>query len=449
MVELIIKHWKTKTAKDAFALYVGRGINLLLGIVSTLIYGVVFLNTQIAVISLFEMVVNLFVAFGFNWSAVGVVRFGKEEYIKNQSMNYTSSIRSGLILPLLALSILLLVTYRNSFIGYIGTDDIFMIIYLILNILLLVLHGHITSIFSTAEKHVHNALFFLAEGIGKCGILALFYLGVVDVTPEFYLKINVFLAFTLIILRVPFLDKAFLFPITRVKKNDYLRFLKFVIPQIYGFAGLYVINWMDLYFIRKYCNMDDLGAYQFLYSIFLKVCSFALLLNTLFFPKILAWKQSNAEKVRRYLRTLPHAVMVVAAVSAALSIFTYKPVFELVFNQKYMVAYSSFNILLCSVAFYFITHLFIPVLNSYDRVGYIQMVNIISALSNLSLDYILIKRFGIIAAALGTFVAYFLKFSLLTAAVGKMFNMKYKALGIVSAIILVAVLAYFTQRVGG
>jgi O-antigen/teichoic acid export membrane protein len=195
--------------------------------------------------------------------------------------------------------------------------------------------------------------------------------------------------------------------------------------------------------------MDDLGAYEFLYSIFLKVCSFALLLNTLFFPKILAWKQSNAEKVRRYLRTLPHAVMVVAAVSAALSIFTYKPVFELVFNQKYMVAYSSFNILLCSVAFYFITHLFIPVLNSYDRVGYIQMVNIIAALSNLSLDYILIKRFGIIAAALGTFVAYFLKFSLLTAAVGKMFNMKYRALGIVSAIILVAVLAYFTQRVGG
>ena len=78
---------KQKIVQDAFFLYLGRGINLAVGLFSTLIYGFVFAKSGIALISLFEMIVHLFLSFGFNWSDIGVIRFGREEYLQKKRLN--------------------------------------------------------------------------------------------------------------------------------------------------------------------------------------------------------------------------------------------------------------------------------------------------------------------------------------------------------------------------
>ena len=53
--------------KNAAALSVGRGVNLFIGLFSTLIYGIIFLKKDIAIIGLFEMTAGLFLSFGFAW----------------------------------------------------------------------------------------------------------------------------------------------------------------------------------------------------------------------------------------------------------------------------------------------------------------------------------------------------------------------------------------------
>ena len=429
--------------KNAFILYIGRAVNLIIGLLSTLIYGVIFLKKDIALISLFEMVVGLFLSFGFTWSTMAVTRFGKEELKNNNSLGYTSSIRIGIIAPLLLISIILLVLFKESLLEYIGSKDTTLISLLICNLVLLVIHEHIIYIFITVEKHFFNALHYIGESIGKIGILAIFYFRLVEnPSAELYLKLSVIILMVLLVIRLFFIKYHYFFPIVVGKKHDYVRHLKYVLPQIYGFCGLYIINWVDVYFIRMYCTMDDLGAYQFMYSIFVKLSGFAIIINTIFFPKIMDWKITGSENFKKYLRYAPTGVLLGAVVCFGIFLHIYPPVFSLFFNDKFGSAYSSFNILVLSLPFVFGSYLFVPVLNSYDRVGYIQLVNVISAGCNILIDYYFIRKYGIIAAAYATLIAYLCKYILLSMATERMFNVKFTLINVFIVMISICAIIY-------
>jgi O-antigen/teichoic acid export membrane protein len=432
-----------KIVKDAFALYSGRSINLVVGLASTLIYGIIFLKTQIAVISLFEMVANLFLSFGFTWSTLTLTRFGKEEIQKHRTINNTSSIRIGIILPILLISISLIIFFKDNILEYIGTNDPTIIIYLIFNLILLVIHEHIIYVCVALEKHFHNVLYFIGDSLSKIIILSIFYFHIYSrVSAELYIKLNVLALILLLIGRILSLRYSDIFPIIIGKWEDYRSQIKYVLPQIYGFAGLYVINWVDLYFIRKYWDYDHLGAYQFLYSIFFKLSSFAIIINTLFFPRVMDWKMNNVDNLIKYLKKAPILLLMATVACFTLFLLFYPHLFSIFFGDKYRNAYSAFNMLILSLPFYFVSFLYIPVLNSYDRVQYIQFVCIFSAACNFLVDFLFIKNYGLIAAGLGTFVAYFSRYILLSLAVGKMFNIKYKLVNAVSCIIFVSVIGY-------
>jgi O-antigen/teichoic acid export membrane protein len=441
----ILPLFKKKVVKNAFALYAGRSINLAIGLFSTLFYGVIFLKKDIAVISLFEMVVNLFLSFGFSWSTMALTRFGKEELKKNDSINFTSSIRIGIIAPILIASIMVMIFFSGNILDYMGTNDITIIIYLIINLILLVIHEHIIYIFTTVEKHTLNVMYYVGQSLGKVCILGTFYFGMVNnINAELYIKMNVGVLLILLIMRIPFMESKYVLPIIAGKKDDYIKQFKYVLPQIYGFCGLYMINWVDVYFIRKYCNFDDLGAYQFMYSIFLKLSSFAIIINTIFFPKIMDWKISGSINFNKYLKNAPIIMFLTILISITIFLHSYKPLFFIFFKDKFQNAYMAFNILVLSLPFIFGSYLYVPVLNSYDRVKYIQMVNVISASCNILIDYVFIKRYGMIAAAFGTLLAYLCKYLLLSIEVEKMFNVKYRLVNAIGVIMAVCGVIYFT-----
>lgn len=407
-----------------------------------LIYGIVFSNTQIAEINLFEMVASLFLSFGFTWSAFGIIRFGKEEQLNKGTINHTSSVRLWLIFPLITTALLLIILFRNGLLSYIGTNDRSMVLYLMANVVLFVAHEHITSTLTAAEKHRQNVLFLLGISVAKLCLLLAFYFHYVDVTAGLYIKLNVAVLFIVILLRIPFLKKNYFLPLDSVSRRDLMAFAKFVIPQIYGFTGLYLIDWMDVYFIRIYCDLSELGSYQFLYSIFMKIASFGLLINTLFFPKIVDWKNSDQTKLNSYLKNIPNFIFLISLLSIALFICIYYPMFSYFFRDKYVIAYPSFNLILLAIPFYFLIYVFIPVLNTYEKVLYIQVVNLVSALSNLLIDFFLIEHFGLVGAALGTFAAFFIKYLLLLFAIMKIFHRHYNLLILGSSLVGISVVAY-------
>lgn len=398
--------WKKKFIRDAFYLYSGRAINLIVGLWSVLIFGIVFDTGQIAVIGLFEMVVELFLSFGFAWSALGLVRFGKEEILQTDRMNHTHCTRLTLTCPLLILSILLILLFEERLMRFLGSQDPALLYYLIADLVFLVWHDHLTHLLTAREQHGRNAFFFLCQSISRLLVLGFFYSGFYPASAELFLKATVGMQFFLVVIRIHHIRPRDTWPMVWVQSNDVQRFFKFVYPQIYGFAGLYVINWVDVYFVRKNCSIDALGAYQFLYSIFIKICSFAILLNTLFLPKVIEWKTQRYEVLIQYLQKAPPAFFLSILSLMVVSIVTYPAVFNYCFDTKYQIAYASFNILLLSIPFYFTTFLLVPVLNSFDRVQYVQRVNITMSALNLLVDYFFVPRYGIMAAAGGTYLAY-------------------------------------------
>ena len=81
---------------------------------SILIFGALLSKTQIAVVALFEMVGGVILAFGFRWSSVGLVRYGREEYLEHGTINYTSSTRLLIMAPLAGLAVAALLFFRDS-----------------------------------------------------------------------------------------------------------------------------------------------------------------------------------------------------------------------------------------------------------------------------------------------------------------------------------------------
>ena len=426
---------RSKFAQDAVGLSAGKGLNMVLGVLSTLIFGIVFDKPEIAMISLFDMFVDLVMAFGVQWSAAGVTRYGKSELHTNESLNYTSSTRLHVLLPIVITAVLLLVTFRESVLDFVGTREPVLIWYLIASLIVATIHDHLTSILATREKHVANALFYVAQGVAKLLILAAFISGLVAPSVLWFVAASLWLNVLILVFRLPSCGKLYLYPVCRVSREDLRSFLRYVVPQLYGFAGIYVVNWIDVYFIRKYGTMEALGAYQFLYSIFLKFAMFALVANTLLFPRIMAWKLENPDAISRFTRTVPQLVLLLTMLACGCLLLVFQPVFDLFFGDKYSMAYPSFALMVCSLPCYFISLIFVPVLNSFDRVKYIQTVNIISATSNLVVDFLLVPRHGMIGAALGTFVAYWIKAILLMLPVQNLFGVKWRLISVLYAVL--------------
>ena len=112
------------------------------------------------------------------------------------------------------------------------------------------------------------------------------------------------------------------------------------------------------------------------------------------------------------------------------------------------MAYSSFDLMICSLPFLFLGYVFIPVLNSFDRVKYIQTANIISATCNFLIDFALVPRYGIIGAAIGTFIAYLVLALMLMLPVHRMFGVKYIALLLLSLAVAVFATFLFVSDIG-
>jgi O-antigen/teichoic acid export membrane protein len=434
--------FRKSIVKDAASLSLGRAANLLLGFVSMLIYGVVFQKRQIAVISLFEMLVNLVLSFGISWSTLGIIRFGKEEYLEKGRLNYTSTLRLALVLPVVIFSILLLVFFAQATRKYIGTDDTGIVGFLIASILLTAFHEHISVLFTAVERHVCNAVFYLLESIAKIIILIIFYVGVISINAERYIQYSVYASLIIALIRVLYTKKSYILPIVKCNIIEIKHYFSFVFPQAYGFAALYVINWIDVYFINMYCNLDELGAYQFVYSLFIKIASFAFIINNLCFPKIVAWKTSQGSVLVRYINKVPYYMYLITFSIMLCACISYKPVFAVVFDNKYVSAYLSFDLLLLNIPFQYATYILLPILNAYDKVMYVQLINIVVAMVNVIVDWVLIQRIGIVGAAVGTFAAYALKLYLIIAFINKMFFVKQNALIVTTVISLCIVIGY-------
>lgn len=402
------KYYRSNTFKNCLILFSSKGLTTLIGLLSSLLYGIVFSKSNIAMIVLFEMFVELTVSVGFNWSDLGVIRFGKEEVERRGTLNHVTGVRAQLFLPLIVSLLIGLALFQKNIQEFIGLTGNLITILMIMNIVLLIVNDHFSQIFTTIEKHNFNAVYYIFVSLTKIAVLASFFFHFLKLNIVTYLSANILGLFILLLWRLTLVKREYFFPVFRIfDRKEYVQFIKFVVPQFLGFIGLYVVNWVDVIVIKKYCSLEDLGAYNYMYSLFMKVAVSAFIVNAVFLPRILVWRNANNVKIiRDYLKKAPALIFGGILIFSIGMSFVFPGLFDMVYGDKFQVAYPSFTLMLYVLPLYFLSFVLVPVVNAYDQVMILQILNIISASVNLITDFILIPRIGIFGGAVGTMLCY-------------------------------------------
>jgi O-antigen/teichoic acid export membrane protein len=195
--------------------------------------------------------------------------------------------------------------------------------------------------------------------------------------------------------------------------------------------------------------IEDLGGYQFVYSIFTKAAALAFILNTIFFPRIMNWNRSRPSATLSYIRRAPLIVLLATGVVAPLVIVCVEPLFSLAFGPKYKDSYPAFYLLISALPWVFLSYVYVPVLNARDRVSKVQVANALAAVVNVAVDALLVHRIGIIGAALGTLLAFQVRSLMLMVAAHRLLDVPYGKLFITTVLGALASIVYVWGTLSG
>jgi O-antigen/teichoic acid export membrane protein len=390
--------------KDGIHLLAGKIGTAIIGILNLMVLARVLTTEEMGKYSLFLMVVNLALIVGLNWSDSSVVRHGREEYVGSKKINKSFWARMYLFIPVIIIITLILAIFHKQITDYVGVDARLIILIIVLFVLNGVLN-FINYIYQSTDRMKKSAYVLLSQKAFFLLSLGFVMLNIFNTNLTLVL-ILVNVSFLLaVILNLFFFDFDKIFPY-EFDKNYFQKIWKYSWPQLIGFPGLYIINYVDIFVIKKYMTLHDVGVYSMAYNGFMLITGFLMVYYTVFFPLIVEYKTKNQnQKIKSYLKNIPFYTggwIILVIIGVLFSTFF----ITTVFSTKYIESVASFNVLLIASIFYFISICLLPIVNAFDLILYSQIFNLIKAGVNITADFILVPKIGIVGAAYGTMISY-------------------------------------------
>lgn len=390
--------------KDGIHLLAGKIGTSAIGLIVLMILARILTTEEMGKYSLFLMIVNLALIIGLNWSDSSIVRHGREEHVISKKINRSFWARMYLFIPIIILISILLLTFSKKITEYIGIEPKL----ILLIVAIFVLNGllnFINYIYQSTDEMKKSAYVLFSQKA-----IFLISLGVVMLTP---FRTNLTLVLSLIslsfllavILNSLFFNYKKIIPY-KFDKKYFMKIWKYSWPQLIGFPGLYVVNYIDIYVIKKYMTLHDVGTYSMAYSGFTVITGVLMVFYTIFFPLIVEYKtKKQKNKIKNYVKNIPLYtgawifLVIIGLIFSEIAITT-------IFSAKYTESIPAFNILLIASIIYFISITLLPLVNAFDLILYSQIFNLIKAITNIIADFILVPKMGIVGAAYGTTIAY-------------------------------------------
>jgi O-antigen/teichoic acid export membrane protein len=390
--------------KDGVHLLAGKVGTIILTMLDLMILARVLSTEEMGRYSLFFMVVNLAITLGLSWSDSSIVRHGREEYVQTKKINQSFWARMYLFGPILLFCAMLFLIFMNPITTYIGVGR-WMIAFIVALFIIQGLVNFNIRVFQSIDLMRKSAYVLLYQKLAYFVGLGLIFLGLFPGNlTTVLLFVNLSFLATLI-LNFFQVDLNVLKPYTFSKKH-FKEIWSYSWPQLFGFSGLYIVNYVDLFVIRRYMELSDVGVYNVAYNGFTNILGIIMLIYTLYMPVIVEYRaKKKHEDIENYMKRLPVFLTgwtVLAMIGIALSGI----VIPLLFSDKYVLAIPSFQVLLVATVFYFVSIYLLPLVNAFDLIIYSQIFNVIKSLANVIADFMLVPQIGIIGAAYGTLIGY-------------------------------------------
>lgn len=378
-------------------------LNMVLGLISN-IYIVRKLSVNdYGIFSVILMLVGLITTFGFSWSSASIIFYGSKEKAKTGSINKTFWARNIIIFVSLIVTTVLFVIFKRQINDYVGVDRSVLIL--------------IWLYFSVAEDYLN--MYFLAV---KKQLLS----SMLSITARIlYILMVLIFPFdveTLIIISI-MSHATVLFYIFGFNKKDIGKYefdkkwfkevLNFSLWQLFGFSGLYLINFGDTVVIKHFMTTEDVGIYNGAYKLFNSIASFSYIVSHYYAGSVTTYfANKNVEKIKQFFykeRLLIFGLSIVAHI--IVMIFS-KSIIVILYGERYAQSTGIFNILMLGSMFKYLTVFYNIYYNTTSQHKILQTVNILSAILNVALDVVFIQIFGLIGPAIATTTAIAVGFTI-------------------------------------
>lgn len=242
-----------------------------------------------------------------------------------------------------------------------------------------------------------NILYMLAMVIFSTVSILVFQMGIKGLFIG-YISGNIIAS----IISICYLRK--LISLKSISKNLLIKMTKYSIPLIANNVSWWIAGVADRSLVTLYIGA---GA-NAIYSVANKIPSICTLLYSVF---QLSWVQNASEEVESsdydiYVRKVNERV-IVFLLSTSLCILAINPIlFEYIFDNRYEFAQTQVPILLMAVIFSTVSSFLGGIFIAHKDTRMNGSTTIIGALTNIILDWIFIRYFGLWAATIATLISY-------------------------------------------
>ncbi len=179
--------------------------------------------------------------------------------------------------------------------------------------------------------------------------------------------------------------------------------LVYGIPLVpYGFT-VYVLQYLDRYFLAHYCSLEDVGVYGIGVRISSLISFVFIGSGAAFSPFLMSSYQDESTRVI-YRRVVDYSVAATAFVVVGVSIFS-KEILAIFTTSAYGEAHTVVPLLAGYTALYYLGLRMSEGIHIAKKTVYLTIVSVVVALLNLGLNFLLIPSQGIVGAALATFLS--------------------------------------------
>lgn len=391
--------------KQLFIEYVAlKIIYLVLGLLPNMLIVRRLSSIEYGKFSVFQLVVNLMISFGFSWSSSAILYFGAKEKLEfgNISKTFWSrNIIMGASLTVFTIGIMVFHIQINTYIG-IDSASIYVFLWLVIAII---------------ENYLNQ--YFLAVGNQVMSM------SMVIMTKIVYLILiwNVSFDVVSLICIYIFTHSLTFFFIFKIRKKDIggfvfdkdwiLKMLKFSGWELFGYAGLYLINFGDIAVIKYYMGDTDIAVYNIAYSLFTALAGLCYMISNYFASQVTnMFKNKDRKELTEFYIYDRRVIMIIVVVVHLIIFAISEQVIGLLYGAQYSDAANIFKVLLVSSIFQFGSVFYVLYTNCNLNNKSIHLLNILQAVMNIAIDLILVPHIGILGAAIGTVTATCVTFSL-------------------------------------
>lgn len=381
--------------KRFFSFSLLRIASMALGLISNIIIVRKLTVGDFGIFSVALLVVNLITTFGFSWSSSSILYFGSREKEKYGSINKTFWARNIIIFVSLIIVTIGILLFREQINVYIGLNIWFL---LLLWLYVSVIENYLNQYFLAIKKQIASSMLSITA---KVIYILLIIIVSFDVT-------------TLIIIYI-ISHASIIFYILGINKRDIGKFeydkqwfkevLNFSLWQLFGFSGIYLLNFGDVAVVKHFMTNEDVGIYNAAYQLFNAVAGFSYVVSSYYASSVSSYfAGKTTDKIRRFYYKERVIIIIISLVGHILLLILARPIIILLYGEQYLQTVSIFRILLFGSIINYVSVFYVLYYNTNGKHQIQQLINIFTAIINIGLSIIFIQIFGLKGPAYATVI---------------------------------------------